>query len=497
MLKKLLDTQISVKCFLMLLTLAYVLYLFPYITSQHYFMDDNVRVIIGNPDWGWQGRPLADYIMYFLSSNIKRITNLNPMPLLLSMGLLLSVIYYTIKKHINNIEVKLLIPYFLIIGNPFFVHNLLYQYDSSLMISAMSLAIFAFFYENNNKIKENGMTILSLIASLSLYQPCANIYLALIAGNFLVKIKKHHSLNELYAEIIKFCFSTGLYYLIVMKILGFSTPRSHFLSFSHPFEIIKTTFDKMEFFVSSLFLNIPVMQFSLIIIFFCMFLLVTIKEIIKEKKLHCKILLILSPLALFLSLWGGLLLIREPLIQPREFVVFSAILFIISFSVIQVYSNQILNIFALLLVIFCFAFSYNTYNVFKEQKQFEERIYNNIYSDIIGHTKLYEAAKIYINGRPMKSPVLAIESQSTPIYNSFIEPADKWVTRYSLIRMGIKNIQDGFADDNKTQLLLICEEKPFIENLYYNIYLINHSAVLWFKTIDKKNKSEYIIPCAT
>lgn len=495
MLKKLLDTQISVKCFLMLLTLAYVLYLFPYITSQHYFMDDNVRVIIGNPDWGWQGRPLADYIMYFLSSNMKRITNLNPMPLLLSMGLLLSVIYYIIKKHINSIQIKLLIPYFFIIGNPFFVHNLLYQYDSSLMISAMSLAIFAFFYEDTNKIKENGIIILSLIASLSLYQPCANIYLALIAGNFLIKIKKHHSLKDLYGEILKFCVSTVLYYLIIMKILGFSTPRSHFLSLSHPFEIIKMTFNKVEFFISSLFLNIPVMQFSLIIIFSCMFLVTISKEIIKEKKLHYRILLILSPFALFLSLWGGLLLIKEPLIQPREFVVFSAILFIVSFSVVQVYSNQILSILVLLLVVFSFGFSYNTYNVFKEQKQFEERINDNIYSDIIGHAKLYGAAKIYINGRPLKSPVLAIESQSTPIYNSFIEPADKWVTRYSLIRMGIRNIQDGFNDDNKVQLKLICEQTPFIENLYYNIYLINHSAVLWFKAIDSKNKSEYIIPC--
>lgn len=494
MLKNFFDKEISIKSFILLISALYGIYLLPFLLNSYYFMDDNVRVVIGNPDWGWQGRPLADYIMYFLSSNTQRITNIHPLPLIMSVSFLVYVIYYIVKKYSTRVTVKLLIPYVMFLANPFFVHNLFYMYDAPLMILAMALSIFAFFYTHKKNWIVNLVVISCLIATLSLYQPCVNIYIALIASNILLKIKSYHKLNIIFIDLFRFIVASLLYFVVVMKVLGFATPRSHFISLQHPYDFFIITYNKILFFVQNLFFNLPIMLYLCISIIILISLISILYYVREEKCIKGKLIYLLAPFVLFLSLWGGLILIREPLIQPREFVVFSVLLFTATYICITI-NKTLINLLLCISCIYMFSFSFNANNVLKEQKDFEDQIYHSIYLNIINNKEIYSAAKIYINGRPVKSPILFSESKNIPLFNAFIEQSDKWVTRYSLIRMGINNIQDGFADDNLKQLEIICERKPIVDNLYYAIYKVNHSAVLWFKNADNKNNVRKMIPC--
>lgn len=182
-----------------------------------------------------------------------------------------------------------------------------------------------------------------------------------------------------------------------------------------------------------------------------------------------------------------MLIIKEPLIQPREFINFGILLFILSFYLTEKY-KQISGYLTLILLIGCFSFAYQSINTLKEQKEFEKIILTNVFTNITENPEIFNSYKVYINGKLPKSLVLKNNESNSQIIKRFIEPADKWVIRYTLIKMGIDNIQDGFADDNKQQLKIIKNIKPIIETKFYNIYKVNNSSIIYFKI--KKGVSE-------
>lgn len=184
------NKEISVKMFMISFVILNMLYIIPFILSPYLFMDDTVRIVVGNPDWGWQGRPLADFIMYLLSSDNNKIVNLFPFPLLLALVFYFYTIYYIVEHHLNSIKIYSLFSFLLILCSPLFVHNLLYKYDSAPMILGVSISLLAFFYQSKNKYMDIFIPILLLIMTLSLYQPCFNIFLTLLVGNYLIKLKK-------------------------------------------------------------------------------------------------------------------------------------------------------------------------------------------------------------------------------------------------------------------------------------------------------------------
>lgn len=132
------NKEISVKMFMISFVILNMLYIIPFILSPYLFMDDTVRIVVGNPDWGWQGRPLADFMMYLLSSDNNKIVNLFPFPLLLALVFYFYTIYYIVEHHLNSIKIYSLFSFLLILCSPLFVHNLLYKYDSAPMILGFS-----------------------------------------------------------------------------------------------------------------------------------------------------------------------------------------------------------------------------------------------------------------------------------------------------------------------------------------------------------------------
>lgn len=470
------NKEISVKMFMVSFVILNMLYIIPFILSPYLFMDDTVRIVVGNPDWGWQGRPLADFMMYLLSSDNNKIVNLFPFPLLLTLLFYFYTIYYIVKHHLNSLKIYYLFSFLLILGSPLFVHNLLYKYDSAPMILGVSISLLAFFYQSKNKYIDIFVPVLLLIMTLSLYQPCFNIFLTLLVGNYLIKLKK--DINYIKYFIV-YIFSLVAYIILVSIIMGLKSNRSHMLNL---FDInsLYIMLNKLSFFIKELFLNLPLLIVIPCILLTCLFIINTILNIKQESTIIKKYYIALSPILIFLSLWGGLIIIKEPLIQPREFINFGILLFIVSFYLIDKYKNISVYL-TLILLLGCFSFAYQSINTLKEQKEFEKIILTNVFTNITENPEIFNSYKIYINGKLPKSLVLKNNESNSQIIKRFIEPADKWVIRYTLIKMGIDNIQDGFSDDNKEQLKIIKNIKPIIETKFYSIYKVNNSSIIYFE----------------
>ena len=167
------------------LFLLIIVFSFPIIINNNFYIDDNVRLITGSPDWSWVGRPFADYLYYFLSGN-KLIDDFFPISLILGILFFCLIVSNIIKEDKSWLGI---LPYSFFIVNPFFLQNLNYRFDSLPMLIAVSMGIYAFFYESNKKYKEWIFPICSLVLCLGFYQPCVNIFLMLIACNILTRLK--------------------------------------------------------------------------------------------------------------------------------------------------------------------------------------------------------------------------------------------------------------------------------------------------------------------
>ncbi|WP_230326432.1 glucosyltransferase domain-containing protein [Citrobacter sp. Res13-Sevr-PEB04-36] len=92
----------------------------------------------------------------------------------------------------------------LLIFNPFIPQNIAYRYDSLGMSVAFFLGIIAYTYKNNKLTMETSIKIITGVLSLTLYQPYTNIFIGLLAIDFIIiAAKQHITLKESIAFTIK------------------------------------------------------------------------------------------------------------------------------------------------------------------------------------------------------------------------------------------------------------------------------------------------------
>lgn len=307
------------------------LFCLPIILYNGYYIDDNIRIITGSPDWSWVGRSFADYLLITLSLN-KYIDDFSPIPLIIGLLTFSYVLYYAIKENIPNPTIISIMPFIFIIVNPFFMQNLTYKFDSLPMILALSCSVFAFFISIENKIREWIAKIFLLFLCLEFYQPCANIFLALGACNILIDLKKNEKpskINGFFIVISIYAIST-LLYMFFEKIIhpDIILDRGHIVPFNEIASTIKENIKELLKMSSFLIGNIGIIIFCLPILFYWF---VGINNNMKEKTLFInKVIYLLAPFIIFLSIWGPLIVIKEKISLPRELPTVGVLLFLFS-----------------------------------------------------------------------------------------------------------------------------------------------------------------------
>lgn len=448
-----------------------LLFCIPIIINNSFYIDDNVRVLTGNADWSWVGRPFADWLFYLLSSGFK-IDDFSPISLILGLAFFSVIISNILKEDKTWLEI---LPYSFIVVNPFFLQNLSYKFDSLPMLLALSLSLYAFYYENINIYKKCIVIGVLLILTLGLYQPCINIFLMLIACNCLYKIRE--GIKSKIIILYSFLYIiANLIYLVLSKLVGTDLSRGGLSPLN---ELINNAFaDIIMLYKVSHFL---IGTSGFIILLACVVYLWFISVAEQQKKIDF-LLTIFSPLIIFLSIWGPMIFLKELISLPREWCSIGVLLFVLSKAISDKIKNtEYLNVilYSILLLL-----SANLANMIKIQDDFNKQIYSSIFFNITNDPMLYNVREIEINGNVPVSKLFSEKLKRHPYFYSLTMATPEWITRVKLIKMGLKQVKINFEpkDDKRLEQIKKDSLLPKVNNQFYMIYKDKEGIVsIWFK----------------
>ena len=362
-----------------------LLFIYPLIQAGIYYRDDLDRSITGYYGWRGLGRPFADILTRFFSASGHYNLDLFPYTMLASCIFLgasaLALSKHLIKSDIPNANMVAA----LLIFNPFILQNIAYRYDSLGMSIAFFLTVVAYTYKNKNLTIEVATKLIAGVLSLTLYQPCANIFIGLLAIDvIIIATKKDVKVKESIIFLFKKTILFVSFFLIYM--LFFSPKNNSRAELIHLDQgglehLAKTLIALKEMVLSYLYHPVYI-YFAIPILISCVFMLIAYRNNIKQ--IASFILYgAVSFLIFIISLMGPTLLLQDAPVLPRTLVSFSVILVIIAIPIMRFAPR--FKYAALIPVIASLAFSAQLSNAMKSQQEYEDFVFSMIAQDIATH----------------------------------------------------------------------------------------------------------------
>lgn len=420
------------------------LYVIPIILANFYYVDDLARSVAGYARWSDNGRPLAEYIIKGMSFG-GRVIDLAPLPLILSvLVVVLSGYYYCFKAGIEG-KVTVAITSVSLLISPFYLQNISYRFD----VFTMSLSVAACVLSAAVLLNRSGyvrllLSGLLIVSSLSLYQSSANICIAMIGINALVSYRTSRFKSTVlesvrYAITIvvallfyKFCiasvFVSGVY------------SESHAESASSMESVIKAINAYAWMFKETFIGNYGKAMSLLAIIP----LVAIMYHVAVKKDARFLIVSVLSIGSIVFSYIGVLIALHDPVIYPRVLVGFCGIIF--SSFVITSYFFKKLTPVLIVPVAASILLSYSYGNALSSQNEKENFIFSLVARDIINNDGIN---KIRFSGTASLSQSASNASEKSGIIKmitpSYIR-SDWMFGAFKLHRMGVRVEHDSNID---------------------------------------------------
>ena len=457
-----------------------LLFIYPLIQAGIYYRDDLDRSITGYYGWRGLGRPFADILTRFFSASGHYNLDLFPYTMLASCIFLgasaLALSKHLIKSDIPNANMVAA----LLIFNPFILQNIAYRYDSLGMSIAFFLAVVAYTYKNKNLTIEVATKLIAGVLSLTLYQPCANIFIGLLAIDvIIIATKKDVKVKESIIFLFKKTILFVSFFLIYM--LSFSPKNNSRAELIHLDQeglehLAKTLIALKEMVLSYLYHPVYI-YFAIPILISCVFMLIAYRTNIKQ--IASFILYgAVSFLIFIISLMGPTLLLQDAPVLPRTLVSFSVILVIIAIPIMRFAPR--FKYAALIPVIASLAFSAQLSNAMKSQQEYENFVFSMIAQDIATHKDIVSIGTV---GQLNKNERARLLIDNKPLIGHFVFPATEFLASYQLVNKGFTQTLHGYGDEqeNKNKLSDIIKKgiKPVSSNEYYTLFISDNNAVVF------------------
>lgn len=492
--KKYINMDFTYKQSLIFYLSLLTLFIFPIMSNNLPYRDDQVRILRGN-DWAFMGRNMADFVMHILTFSYDKLSNISPLTFILS----ITVLSFTFSKfiHLSNLKKDVInhLSLSLIVLCPFYLQNLSYQYDNLTMSLGVCFSMFAFILKWHNK-KNVFYSILFLTGSIFFFQPVSNIFVILVIANLFILLKnKEEKLKDIFKGIFIYTISVLVYYFLFKHYFELTTSNRATLISLHDLPL--TFINALNILGKFLqpFILSPIVAFIMIagLLFGASFFYMLFKE---KETLFIKIIKITSPFFIILFIWGPFIMLEETFARPREFVALGVILSLIFISNNEnIYHFKKFNLLTILGISFYFiSLSYQYANLGKQEYSYNEMLTEWISKDINSNKDLYSKNLVYLNSHPDYAPGSKIILNNQPFLQYVQMPYYNWFSRFYLENRGVKNIYKDITNiDDKYDWNAICRTntaKLIIENKYYNIYLINNPLLkkedqehvsVWFK----------------
>lgn len=368
----------------------------------------------------------------------------------------------------------------LLIFNPFILQNIAYRYDSLGMSIAFFLAVVAYTYENKNLTIDVATKLIAGVLSLTLYQPCANIFIGLLAIDvIIIATKKDVKVKESIIFLFKKTILFVSFFLIYM--LFFSPKNNSRAELIHLDQgglehLAKTLIALKEMVLSYLYHPVYI-YFAIPILISCVFMLIAYRNNIKQ--IASFILYgAVSFLIFIISLMGPTLLLQDAPVLPRTLVSFSVILVIIAIPIMRFAPR--FKYAALIPVIASLAFSAQLSNAMKSQQEYEDFVFSMIAQDIATHKDIVSIGTV---GQLNKNERARLLIDNKPLIGHFVFPATEFLASYQLVNKGFTQTLHGYGDEqeNKNKLSDIIKKgiKPVSSNEYYTLFISDNNAIVF------------------
>ncbi|MFF0898737.1 glucosyltransferase domain-containing protein [Proteus mirabilis] len=429
-----------------------MLFYYPIIYSNVYYRDDLDRAISGYYGWSSMGRPLADLTLKFIMSWSELSVDIFPLNVFLSCAFISLSCYLISEKILNDKnELNRFLISALFIINPFFLQNVLYRFDSISMSLSILLCTISYVLINEKKVPKIILGVIFSVFSLSLYQPCFNVFLGFISIDLMQSVYKNKQLilRNLVYKTLAFITCYFIYYITVAKIFV-TNSRSSIVSFDkNGFRNITETNEKLID-----LLSIPLATIGMLSISICSLVLISalVMKCIIRKKIYPPQLFIslISFLFIYFSFLGPTFILKEPPLVPRGITSTPFVLmlfFIIMFITIKKY-KAIIYISLVLLVTPLFSSSYQLGNSLKNQRDYEIAYFNMINYDIT-RSLCFNPDKIMVSGTLGYAPSVINTIKRNPLVKSILSKSDNFQASFLLSIVGVNGVETAYGKQKK------------------------------------------------
>ncbi|HGM5490495.1 TPA: glucosyltransferase domain-containing protein [Serratia fonticola] len=456
-----------------------LLFIYPLILAGVFYRDDLDRAITGQYGWRGLGRPIADILMKILSASGQHNLDLFPYTMIVSClfigGASLLLCKHLIQQGVPH--AKFIAA--LLIFNPYLLQNIAYRYDSLGMAIAFFLAVLSYAYRNSSRTREISTRLISGVLALTLYQPCTNIFIGLLAIDIMVLAVKNGSTV---AQVIKLILKKAMmligFYIIYMLFFAVkSNSRANIISpTAEGFEQLLNTMKGLKELVFSYFYG-PVYIYFLIPAVTAFIFMIINNYPHKNKIAYFIICTILSCFIFLVSLMGPTIFLQDAPVFPRTLVSFSVLMVIIAIP-IMCYLPR-LKYLTLIPAITAFAFSAQLSSAMKSQREYENFVFNMIARDIVNHPKIELIGTI---GQVNIDERVKLIMSSKPLVGYFLSPASEFLASFQLINKGLTQTLHGYVDEqaNMNRLAKMIDKgiKPISSNKDYSLYIFENEAIV-------------------
>lgn len=373
-------------CFLLALA-----YLFPLLTSGHYYADDLLHSVVGHTPWNSNGRPLSNGIIHLLMAG-GLLSDIAPLTQVIGAAAIsASIVFLSFRLSKAGVFFPVL-ALFPIISSPFYLENWSFRYDAMTMAFAVSAAILPYAFKSDSILKIFISSAFSLFISLCFYQAAINLFISFAAIIFILDIYNGRGAGkykEIAGRVAGLLLANAIYTLTIKKFMvtgDYNVVHSELASgsFKEILSVVASNYEPLKGMFLSAFTG-PLRNYFVVPIIFCAaFVLLSLKRSVFSNQVFAlKILdtffILACLVVIYASIFGPLLLLKSPVFSPRVLIGASGLITFITISVAMLtIEKSSLRWITVLPVIGMFVLAFSYYNAQRTTDELESVMISEI-----------------------------------------------------------------------------------------------------------------------
>lgn len=477
------------------------------IFQSRLYIDDIGRSMAGDLGYFSNGRPLAEIILTLLHLG-SPLVNFSPLPQIIAVAILAVSGIVLARRYLIRTPFIAAIATLPLAGQPYYIENMSYTFDSPTMSLALCFALFgAIRLADMGKRGDIIVSSSCLLAALSCYQPAAGIFFVVYFFLTATRIDPIvHPLKYFIKAFLRLTVSSGLafsLYAVVVWLTGhiqssYTQEHSSVVKLGSIFPTIVT--NTRSFFQTFIYDWSGNLLGYIFVLLFMISLLTNILMIFKKTGGYgyartagyiavSSSIILLSPIAAFFPQ----MFLVSPVFFPRVYVGVGAVLCCSSLTICS-YSASVtrpaiskhlrnLSILFLCVVVYCLSvFSYSYARANSEQKHYEDIIISGLVSDLQTVIAENKCTKLFIYGTIGQSPILKHAAKKFPLIGRLVplHIQGDWYWGFRQLESAGITLADSPIATEK-QSTIIKTNQPLIARGTYSIFVDGDTILLAFR----------------